>query len=111
MSKRVYNIASRRVGERRRPGEIQGWMALVKGFGSPHGLRPFWFSQWAKETFSKTKGKAFGKFHREWSGWVLVAVKPIRLVKVELGPNEPINEDTMCELPIGRRWRFRELGE
>lgn len=97
MSERVYRIQERRVGEPHRPGEIQGWMAFVKGFGSPNGLRNFWFSQWAKETLSETKGRALERFRQERSGWVLIAVKPVRLVEAELGPHEPINLDTMVE--------------
>lgn len=78
-------------------------MAFVKGRGSPNGLRNFWFSQWAKETFSKTKGRALELFHRDWSDWTLVSVKPVCLVMAELTPNEPMNLDTMFELPMRPR--------
>jgi len=78
-------------------------MAFVKGFGSPNGLRNFWFSQWAKETFSKTKQGALKYFRNEWSDWMLVSVKPVRLVKAQLRPNESMDLDTMCELPIRPR--------
>ncbi len=108
MSDRIYRIQGRRVGEPRRLGEIHGWMAFVKGWGSPNGLRNFWFSQWAKETFSKTKAKALERFRREWSGWVLISVKPIRLVMAEFGSNEPMNLDTMVELPIRPRMVLEE---
>jgi hypothetical protein len=103
MNERIYKISERHVGDRRRPGEIKGWMAFAEGFGSPHGLRPYRFSQWAKETFAKTKRGALKYFRRDWSGWVLVAVKPVRLVKAQLGPNEPVNGDTMVEFPIRLR--------
>lgn len=105
MSALIYHILDRRVGESGRAAGIPGWMAYVKGWGSPNGLRNFWFEQWAKDTFCKTKHGALKRFRESWSGdnWVLIAVKPVRLVKATLGQNDPVNLDTMCEFPIRPR--------
>jgi hypothetical protein len=52
--------------------------------------------RWEGERFS-------GEIIAPGGDWALIAVKPVRLVKADLGPKEPMNLDTMCELPIRPR--------
>ncbi len=96
MSKVVYRISERRAGERAQPDEVIGWMAFVEGWGSPHGMRNFSFFKWAKTTFSRTRCCALRYYRRKWTDWKLVEVKAVRLKKVQLGHNEPMNLDNMC---------------
>jgi len=94
----VFEILKRKPGYPVKSGEKAGWMALVKGFGSPNGLHNFWFTQWAKDTFSGTKRQAELIFRKKWEGWKLVSVRPVKLVKKKIGKTEPFNLDTMIEL-------------